>query len=121
MHNRQFSLPASLLFLLYVLIFIAMLWMNGRFPFVQIGGDHFIARWMGTRLFLIEGQSPYSIDTAKETQRFVYGHKARQGEDPQYFLYPFYSFLLFSPLAVINQYAVARSVWMAILLFALFG
>lgn len=112
-------LPTELVFgLLITLAIIALVfltWANYRYSLQNPGGSDFLPRWLGTRLFLMEGQSPYSEETTLEIQRQFYGRPARSGEDQVLFVYPFYSILLFSPFALIADYNFARAVWMTVL------
>ena len=89
--------------------------MNLRFTRQNPGGNDFIPRWLGTRLFLIEGQSPYSEQTTQQIQEFIFGRPARVNEDQSLFVYPFYSILLFGPFGVIKDFATARAIWMTFL------
>lgn len=112
-------LPTELVFaLLIVLAAVALIfltWANYRYSVQNPGGSDLLPRWVGTRLFLMEGQSPYSDETTQEIQRLFYGRPARDGEDQVLFVYPFYSILLFSPFALIADYNTARAVWMTVL------
>ena len=112
-------LPTELIFaLLIVLAAIALVfltWANYRYSAQNPGGSDLLPRWVGTRLFLMEGQSPYSEETTLEIQRLFYGRAARSGEDQVLFVYPFYSIFLFSPFALIADYNFARAVWMTVL------
>ncbi len=97
---------------------------NYRFSAANAGGNDFIPRWLGTRLLLQQGQNPYSDETSEAIQRFIYGRPAGAGEDQVLFVYPLYSIVLFAPLAMIDDYVLARALWMtaseiALLLMAL--
>jgi hypothetical protein len=89
-------------------------WANYRFTAQNPGGNDFLPRWLGTRLFLMEGQSPYSEQTTLEIQRFVYGRVARADEDQVLFVYPFYSFVIYAPFSLIQDYLLARTLWMTL-------
>jgi hypothetical protein len=112
-------LPTELVFaLLIALAAIALVfltWANYRYSVQNPGGSDLLPRWAGTRLFLMEGQSPYSEETTQEIQRLFYGRPAHNGEDQVLFVYPFYSIFLFSPFALIPDYNIARAVWMTVL------
>ena len=105
----------GLLISLAVIALVFLTWANYRYSLQNPGGSDFLPRWLGTRLFLMEGQSPYSEETTREIQRQFYGRPARSGEDQVLFVYPFYSILLFSPFSLIADYNVARAVWMTVL------
>jgi len=65
---------------------------------------------------ILDGHNPYSADTSEATQSLMYGGRlALSGEDPGWFLYPLFSILIFTPTALIPNYAIARAVWMTLL------
>jgi hypothetical protein len=109
------ELVFALLIALAVISLVFLTWANYRYSVQNPGGSDFLPRWVGTRLFLMEGQSPYSDETTQEIQRLFYGRPARSGEDQVLFVYPFYSIFLFSPFAMIENYDFARAVWMTVL------
>ncbi len=108
------------LILLVILVLIALTWANYRFAAQNPGGNDFLPRWLGTRLFFTEGWNPYTESTSQAIQTMVYGRSAQSGEDQVLFVYPFYSIVLFGPYAVIGNYVLARAVWMTTLEAALF-
>jgi hypothetical protein len=102
--------------LFVVLALIGLTWVNYIYALANPGGNDFLPRWLGTRLFLMEGQSPYSQATSDAIQRFMYGGRlARSGEDQALFVYPFYSIYIFAPYGLIPDYDTARAVWMTTL------
>ncbi len=105
----------TLLIALAVIALVFLTWANYRYVLLNPGESDFLPSWLGTRLFLMEGQSPYSEETTLEIQRQFYGRPARSGEDQVLFVYPFYSILLFSPFSLIADYNFARAVWMTVL------
>ncbi|HRN50540.1 MAG TPA: glycosyltransferase family 87 protein [Anaerolineales bacterium] len=84
---------------------------NLRFTRVSPGGNDFLPRWMGTRMFITERYSPYSAETTAAIQDRMYGRNAEEGEDEALFAYPFYSMLLFAPFALVEDYPLARALW----------
>ncbi|OGO33529.1 MAG: hypothetical protein A2W35_14500 [Chloroflexi bacterium RBG_16_57_11] len=112
-------LPTELLFasliILAALVLVFLTWANYRYSIQNPGGSDLLPRWAGTRLFIMEGQSPYSEETTQEIQRLFYGRPARSDEDQVLFVYPFYAIFLFSPFALIPDYNIARAVWMTVL------
>jgi hypothetical protein len=105
--------------ILAVLILGGLTYANYRFAEQNPGGNDFIPRWLGTRLFLENGQSPYSPEVTRAIQRMIYGRAAQAGEDQVLFVYPFYSFLIFTPFAMVEDYVLARALWMTVLEVAL--
>jgi hypothetical protein len=108
-----------ILLLLALAAFGGLIWANIQYAQQNPGGNDFIPRWLGTRLYIMEGQSPYSDATTQAIQQYIYDRPARAGEDQSLFVYPFYSFVVFIPFAVFEDYAVARGVLMAVMEVAL--
>ncbi len=112
-------LPTELVFALSIVLVVAALvfltWANYRYSVQNPGGSDLLPRWVGTRQFLMTGQSPYSEETTSEIQRLFYGRPARSDEDQVLFVYPFYSIFIFGPFALIPDYNTARAVWMTVL------
>ncbi len=63
----------------------------------------------------MKGISPYSDETTQEIQQRFYGRLAEPDEDQVLFVYPFYSIFIFSPFALIEDFTLARAVWMTVL------
>lgn len=104
-----------LLGLLALGVAVALTLANYNYTRGNFGGNDFLTRWLATRLFLLEGLSPYSDATAEQIQRVAYGRPAQSGEDEMRMAYPLYSVILFAPFALIPDYAWARAVWMTVL------
>lgn len=103
-----------------LLVIAGLTWVNYRFTRENPGGNDFIPRWLGTRLFLTEGLSPYSEEASRQIQEVVFGRPARPGEDLSYFVYPLYSVYVFAPFALVEDFALARAIWMTALEISLF-
>jgi hypothetical protein len=88
---------------------------NYRYAQQNPGGSDFMPRWVGTRLFLMEGKSPYSEDATREIQQRLYGRPAHSDEDQSLFAYPLHVMLIFAPFALIPDYDMARAAWMTLL------
>jgi hypothetical protein len=88
---------------------------NHRYATNSPGGTDFVSRWLGTRLLLTEGKSPYSEATSRAIQTFVYGGKVKPEKDQVLFAYPLYSIVVFAPFAAIQDYVMARTAWMTLL------
>lgn len=85
------------------------------------GGNDFVPRWLGTRLFLTEGQNPYGAETTAAIQQFIHGRSAQEGEDQALFAYPLYAMLFFAPFSLVANYPLARALWITALEAALVG
>lgn len=104
--------PRILLSLLFVAVLAAALaQVNLRFTRSSPGGNDFLPRWLATRLFLTERQSPYSPETTLAIQERMYGRAAEEGEDQALFAYPLYSMLVFVPFSLVEDYPLARALW----------
>ncbi|HEY61279.1 MAG TPA: DUF2029 domain-containing protein [Anaerolineae bacterium] len=111
-----------LIVIILVLVFVGGgTWMNFKYASENPGGTDFLVHWEGTRAFIFEGISPYSDTVALRIQTATYGRPARQGEHELRVAYPFYSELIFAPFALIDNYNLARAIWMTFLEIALLG
>ncbi len=81
------------------------------------GGTDFLVHWTGLRLFFQQGISPYSDQAALAIQNAVYGHAAAPGQHELRVAYPLYSVVIFGPFLLINNFDLARSIWMTLLEF----
>ena len=82
----------------------------------------FVARWEGGRAWVREQLSPYDPEVSRRAQERVYGREANtaRDEDPQHFLYPFPSLVIFAPLGLLD-FGTAQAVWMSLIELALFA
>jgi hypothetical protein len=100
---------------LLCIVFLVLLTIsNYQYARNNPGGTDFLVHWVGTRAYFTEGVSPYSDQVAVQIQNMVYGRTALPGEHELRVAYPFYSVILFFPLALIQDFTVARAVWMTI-------
>jgi hypothetical protein len=100
----------------FILLFVGVLAaaltaVNLRFTRSSAGGNDFLPRWLGTRLFLTQHQSPYSAETTAAIQAAMYGRGAEGDEDQALFAYPLYAMLIFAPFSAISDYPLARAMW----------
>jgi len=101
--------------LLVVGILVILTWGNYQFASSNPGGNDFLVHWVGTRALFIEGESPYSDQVAERIQTLAYGRLARPGEHELRVAYPLYSVIFFLPVAFIEDYTLARAIWMTFL------
>ena len=85
------------------------------------GGEWLSLRWNGARAFMFEGIEPYGTAVAERAQSLVYGRTASAGEYGYVLNDPFYIVLLYAPLAVFSDFAIARGFWMLFAEAALVG
>ena len=114
-------LALSGLILLGIILLVGLTWMNLRYVSQDVGKNDFLPRWAGTRWFMVRGWSPYSVETTLDIQDMIYGRHARPSEDQGYYLYPFYSVLIYTPFSLAGNYTLARAIWMTVLQISLFG
>jgi hypothetical protein len=109
-------------FILVLLLAGGLTWINYQIVLNDATGNDFAPLWLGTRLAIFEGQSPYSAETKGKVLSLIYeGRRAFSWENKGWFLYPYFSLLIFSPTAFISDFAVARAVWMTLLVISLLG
>lgn len=78
------------------------------------GGNDFLTHYGAWEAYLRYGDSPYSDDAALHTQRAIYGRPALPGEDQNRMVYPFYSIVIHGPFALIEDYPLARALYMTL-------
>jgi len=113
--------PLLLLLTTLILLVAGLTVANYRFATANPGGNDFIPRWLGSRLLVERGQNPYGEETTLAIQEFMYGRPAAPNEDQALFVYPLYSVVLFAPFALVDDYVLARAIWMTTLELALLG
>lgn len=111
----------NMLIILAILIVIGLTWANFQYTNQYPGGNDFLSRWVGTRYFLFNGQSPYSQETTEAVQNMMYGRAAKPDEDQVLFVYPLFSIFIFAPFSLVGDYALARALWMTTLELAIIG
>jgi hypothetical protein len=128
-----------------LIILAVMLAGNIALARVLPGGEWFFQRWSGARAFLIEiiefsngvkgarimpegtpdllnaATGPYTTELAQRTQEIVYGRRAFSSEYTYVLNDPFFILLLYSPLALISDFTLARGIWMMFSELALIG
>ncbi len=115
MNNRQKAIYWVGAILLCIVLLVLLTIANYQYAKNNPGGTDFLVHWVGTRAYFSEGISPYSDPVALEIQNMVYGRAALPGEHELRVAYPFFSVILFFPLALIQDFTVARAIWMTIL------
>ena len=111
-HRPRRSLLVRIMVTLLAIVVLTLV--NYRFAQQSPGGNDFLPRWLGTRLLLTHGQSPYSAETTQAIQVMVYGRAARPAEDQQLFVYPAYTLFLIAPFAWLSDYTLARAAWLTV-------
>jgi hypothetical protein len=108
-----------LIFLLTLLV--ALLALNIYLARTLPGGEWLYLRWSGARAFLFENVEPYGTAIAQRVQDLVYRRDATSSEYAYVLNDPFYIVLLYTPLALIPDFSLARGIWMLFSEAALIG
>ena len=143
--RKWLSVEEIRLLALLLFIFAVVLAANIAMARVLPGGEWFFQRWSGARAFLIEqidasrgvkgGRimpegpavllvqqvQPYSSEIARRTQQVAYERLAFADEYAYVLNDPFYIVLLYIPFAFIQDFALARGIWMLLSEAALIG
>lgn len=120
--SRRWLSREEVVFLFLLLVLLGLLIAaNIALARVLPGGELFFLRWSGARAFLIEQIEPYSRTIAERVQEVAYGRQAFSSEYPYVLNDPFYIVLLYTPLALIPDFSVARGMWMLFSEVALIG
>lgn len=62
----------------------------------------------------MNGASPYADEVALRIQTLAYGRPAQLGEHELRVAYPIYASIVFAPFAIIQDYTIARALWMTV-------
>lgn len=111
----QTAVTTLVLILLVLVAFVTLTWGNYRYALQNPGGNDFIPRWVGLRLFMTEGISPYGDEASHTIQQIIFGRPAQAHEDHSLFVYPLYSLALMWPYALVGSLPLARALWMTTL------
>jgi hypothetical protein len=103
-----------------LLLLSALLALNLYLARTLPAGEWLYLRWSGARAFLFDGVLPYTREIAQEVQQIVYGREAFATEYRYVLNDPLYIVLLYTPLALIPDFMVARGIWMLAAEMALF-
>lgn len=119
--RRWLSAEEIRLLALLLLIVAGLLVLNIFLAHILQGGEWFFLRWIGARAFLLEQIEPYSTEIALRVQEVAYGRRAFGSEYPFVLNDPFQIVLLYTPLALFQDFAIARGIWMLVSEAALIG
>ena len=101
--------------MIILLLLIGLTYGNFLYTSQNPGGSEFLSLWVGTRLFLTRGISPYGEQVARQVQEMSLAGDTRPSEGQIWFAYPLYSALIVAPLALIADFPLARAIWMSVL------
>lgn len=114
---RRRSAGLKIAFVILGLLILSTLFTWGNYAYARgnPGGNDFMIPWLGTRLLITRGISPYSSEASDVIESFVYGHPAYSEDQELSFNDPLYSIVLYLPFALIPDYILARALWMTVL------
>jgi hypothetical protein len=110
--RKWFSIEEVSFLVFLLILLLAILALNIYLARTLPGGEWFYLRWNGARAFLFEQVEPYSTAIAQRVQDLTYGRNATASEYPYVLNDPFYVVLLYTPLALISDFTIARGIWM---------
>jgi hypothetical protein len=113
------TLTAIILICLALAVLGGLVWANMQYIHAQPAEKDFLVPWLGMRTFLQYGDSPYSDPATQRAQILYYGRLAAPGQDPLALWLPFPVELLYFPIALVNDYVLARAIWTTFLEIAL--
>ncbi len=85
------------------------------------GGGSILSAWAGARAVIWQQANPYASPVVRLTQQLAYGGSVPAGQNPYFLTIPLHLLLLYFPLALTADPAVARGIWMALSQAALVG
>lgn len=119
--RKWLSVEEIRLLAILAIFLVALLVLNIYLARFLPGGEWFYLRWSGARAFLFEQVEPYGTPIAQRVQDMVYGRNATSSEYPFVLNDPFYVVLLYAPLSLFSDFAIARGIWMLLSEAALVG
>ena len=100
-------------------LFAGLGWLNLRLAQSLPLDTDFLVNWSAVRTFATQSLSPYSAETSAQIETLAYGRPALRGEPRLIFHLPLYGGLIYLPLALIGEYALAKALWLLLLELAL--
>ena len=117
--NRQaaFFRPATLFLL--AAAFAGLIWANYRFTSQHQGGNDFAVYWSSIRTVLFDNATPYGELASSRGQSLIYGISGSAGVHPTLLDIPFHIAGFLIPFSLIQDFPLARALWMVLLEIAL--
>lgn len=120
MRNIYSQVSMIFIIILLILILSGLTWANYKFSTEYPGGKDFIVQWVGTQELIYKGISPYSDDVEVKIQTIANSRFVSDINQDFQVVYPLYSTIIFAPFAVIQDYNLARALWMSVLEVSIF-
>jgi hypothetical protein len=119
--NQSRSLTPVLGVFLSVGLVIGLIWGIYHFSENEISGEGFSIQWISIRSLVTDGISPYSdLVTGRIQDTIPYENSFAEGNPPRY-TSPLYSAIIVIPFALIENYTLAHTLWLAAQLVAIFA
>jgi hypothetical protein len=92
-----------------------LVWVNYHFTDGENGGNDFAVYWNSARTVLYDNATPYGELASAKSQNTIFGIARRAGDPPSLLDLPFHIEVLVFPFAIINNYHLARALWLTFL------
>jgi hypothetical protein len=114
--SRTFTVVSAIFLVCLALAVLGgLVWANTVFVRTQPLEKDFLVPWLGARTFLQYGDSPYGEPATQRAQIVYYGRLAAPDQDPLTLWLPFPMELFYFPIALVDDYGLARAIWMTCL------
>lgn len=119
-HQRNSKVFIAIFALIVIGVIAGLSWVNYQVSEAFPGGSAFHVYWSAMRQFIFDGESPYSLEIPLEYQNSAPLMKYLDQPVTTRFTSPLFVILLMAPFSLINDYSLARAVWMTFLEVCLF-
>lgn len=115
------------LFFLIVLILAGLGLLAGltfgayQYALINEGGGNFLTYWVVTRALIKDTVSPYSAEAGERIAQAITAQAIPAREQLKQYPLPFYALIFSAPLALVDDFNLARAIWAVISLLCLFG
>ncbi|MEI6288875.1 MAG: hypothetical protein WCP19_00455 [Chloroflexota bacterium] len=96
-----------------------LFWADTSFVNQVNSGTEFIIPWKAAQNFMLDGKSPYSVETSRSIQELIATKAQRQSKNLFHVDMPLFILMFFFPLSSIIDLNLARAIWMVVLEIAL--
>jgi hypothetical protein len=91
-----------------------LIWANASFVKSQPTEKQFLIPWLAAKTYLNFGINPYADQATQRAQIVFYGRLSTGKEDPLKLSTPMPVMIFYFPFALIEDYSIARGVWMTL-------
>jgi hypothetical protein len=91
-----------------------LIWANASFVKSQPTEKRFLIPWLAAKTYLNYGINPYADQATQRAQIVFYGRLSTEKEDPLKLSTPMPMMIFYFPFALIEDYSIARGVWMTL-------